>query len=387
MAQKIQRDASRFRKLVHGKIKSNLGKYISHPELIGKKGKDLISIPLPQITLPHFEFEQKGRGGIGMGDGDIGQPLSQPQPGQGGGGAGSGGGGDHILEVELTYDEAAEILGEELNLPELKPKQEGQISEYKNRYTGIRTTGPESLRHYKRSYKRALKREISQGTYDPDNPFIPLIKGDKLYKAPKPAPKPQTQAVIIHLMDVSGSITNEMKEIIGTEYFWIDLWIKHHYKNNVENVYIIHDDAAKEVDEHTFYHTTTSGGTKISSGIQLVNQIIDKRYNPNAWNIYGLYRGDGDNFGDDNLAAVKEIKELLPKVNMFSYGEAGPERRTSSYMGMGSYSRTFYNEVENNFKDETNTGKVRLTRIPSKEQISDSIRATFEARQKMAATT
>src|SRR5712691_96493 len=99
MSQKIERDHQRFRKIVRGKVKSNLSKYISRGEMIGKKGKDLVSIPLPQIDIPQFRYGQKGSGGVGQGEGDPGQPLTAPK------GDGSGAGdqpGGHILEVELS---------------------------------------------------------------------------------------------------------------------------------------------------------------------------------------------------------------------------------------------------------------------------------------------
>src|SRR3954452_25540436 len=120
MGQKIDQDYQRFRKLVRGKVKSNLGKYISRGEMIGKKGKDLVSIPLPQIELPQFRYGQKGSGGVGQGEGDPGQPLTAPQQGDGTGKAGGSPGG-HILEVDLTMEELAEILGEELALPRIEP--------------------------------------------------------------------------------------------------------------------------------------------------------------------------------------------------------------------------------------------------------------------------
>src|SRR3977135_911355 len=109
MGQKIERDHQRFRKLVRGKVKSNLGKYISRGEMIGKKGKDLVSIPLPQIELPQFRYGTKGSGGVGQGDGDPGTPLGPGQQQGDGNGAGDQPGG-HILEVELSMEELAEIL-------------------------------------------------------------------------------------------------------------------------------------------------------------------------------------------------------------------------------------------------------------------------------------
>src|ERR1700693_1275646 len=138
MGQKIERDQQRFRKIVRGKVKSNLSKYISRGEMIGKKGKDLVSIPLPQIIIPQFRYGQKGSGGVGQGEGDPGTPLT---PGQGeGGGAGDEPGG-HILEVELTMEEWAAILGEELALPRIEPRGKKNIVTTKDKYTGIRQSG------------------------------------------------------------------------------------------------------------------------------------------------------------------------------------------------------------------------------------------------------
>src|SRR5580765_5232796 len=177
MGQKIERDHQRFRKIVRGKVKSNLGKYISRGEMIGKKGRDYVSIPLPTIELPQFRYGQKNSGGVGQGDGDPGQPLTQPQ-GEGEPQAGDQPGG-HILEVDLTLEELADILGEELGLPRIEPRGKKNVVKEKDKYSSIRNVGPESLRHFKRTYKKALKREISAGTYNPDRPIIVPMREDK----------------------------------------------------------------------------------------------------------------------------------------------------------------------------------------------------------------
>src|SRR6188474_1152547 len=132
MGQKIERDQQRFRKLVRGKVKSNLSKYISRGEMIGKKGKDLVSIPLPQIDIPQFRYGNKGSG-----EGDPGTPLG---PGQQDGGDEKAGDqpGGHILEVELTMEEMAAILGEELALPRIEPRGKKNIVTRRDRYTSIR---------------------------------------------------------------------------------------------------------------------------------------------------------------------------------------------------------------------------------------------------------
>ena len=110
---------------------------------------------MPQIDIPEFRYGTKNRGGVGQGPGDVGTPIGRSSDGDGGAGAGDSP-GHHILEVELTMDDLAAILGEELALPRIEPKGRANIVEEKDKYTGIRQTGPESLRHLKRTYKKAL---------------------------------------------------------------------------------------------------------------------------------------------------------------------------------------------------------------------------------------
>jgi uncharacterized sporulation protein YeaH/YhbH (DUF444 family) len=360
VGQKIERDFQRFRKIVRGKVKSNLGKYISRGEMIGQKGKDLVSIPLPQIEIPQFRYGTKGSGGTGQGEGDIGQPLGPPQPGDGRHGAGSEPGG-HILEVELTLEELAAILGEELALPRIEPRGKKNIVTTKDRYTGIRQAGPESLRHFKRTFKSALKRQIASRMYDPERPMVVPIREDKKYRSWKEVRKPESVAVVIYMMDVSGSMTDEQKEIVRIEAFWIDTWIKAHYKG-VETAYIIHDAAAHLVDEHTFYHTRESGGTKISSAYELCNELIDKRYPPDQYNLYAFHFSDGDNWGDDIPHCIELLTEkLLPKLNLFGYGQV------ESRYGSGE----FYEYIHEMLGERDN---VVASRIPDRDAILGSIK-------------
>lgn len=359
MGQKIERDHQRFRKIVRGKVKSSLGKYITRGEMIGKKGNDLVSIPLPQIEIPQFRYGQKGSGGVGQGDGQPGQALTPPKDGDGNKAGDSPGG--HILEVELSLQELADILGEELELPRIEPKGRKNIVTTRDKYTGIRQAGPESLRHFKRTFKRALRRQIASGTYQPEEPLVIPIREDKQYRSWKEIPLPQSVACIIYMMDVSGSMTDEQKEIVRIEAFWIDTWIKAHYKG-VERVYIIHDAVAQEVDEHTFYHTRESGGTKISTAYELCDKIIKKRYPPDDWNIYAFHFSDGDNWGDDIPHCMEILNErLLPKVNLFGYGQVESPYGSGEFM---EYIKELVGEKEN----------VVASRIPDREHILPSIK-------------
>ena len=131
MVLRIEADQNRFKQIVRGKIRENLRKYVSHGEMIGRRGKDLVSIPLPYLDVPNFRFGHSGSGGAGQGDGDIGQPIARGgDQGDGKGEAGSEPGG-HILEVDVPLDELAAILGEELELPNIEPKGRKNISQEK----------------------------------------------------------------------------------------------------------------------------------------------------------------------------------------------------------------------------------------------------------------
>jgi uncharacterized sporulation protein YeaH/YhbH (DUF444 family) len=366
VVRKIERDANRFKQIVRGKIKDDLRKYISHGEMIGKTGGDLVSIPMPQVDLPEFRYGPKGSGGVGQGEGEVGTPIGRSGEGEPGAGAAGDQPGRHLLEVELTLDELAAILGEGLELPRIQPKGRATIIEDKDKYTGVRQTGPESLRHFKRTYKRALRRQIASSTYSPTDPLVIPIREDKLYRSWNAVPLPHSNAVVLYLMDVSGSMTDDQKEIVRIEAFWIDTWLKSQY-DGVTTRYVIHDAAAREVDQHTFYHTRESGGTRISTAYALARKIIEQDHPPDDWNIYVLHFSDGDNWGEDNRHCIGLLRDhILPKVNLFGYGQV------ESPYGSGEFLR----ELEEAFDEVPN---LATSEIRDKEAIMDSIK-TFLGR-------
>jgi sporulation protein YhbH len=322
MSLKIDQDHSRFRAIVRGKIRQNLRRYISQGELIGRKGKDLVSIPLPQIDIPRFVYGDRQRGGVGQGDGEVGDGVGQGEEAEDGQGKAGQDAGEHVLEVDVTLDELADILGEELELPAIENKGKNRIVSAKDRFTGIRRVGPESLRHFKRTYKEALRRSVASGAYDPTNPIVVPQKEDRRFRSWKEDVEPVANAVILYMMDVSGSMGEEQKEIVRIESFWIDAWLRRQYQG-LESRYIIHDAVAREVDRDTFFRTRESGGTMISSAYKLASQLIDQHYPSSEWNIYPFHFSDGDNWSmDDTLLCIEILKqEMLPRVNMFAYGQ------------------------------------------------------------------
>ncbi len=359
-------DHNRFSKIVKGIIRRNLKGYLGKTDLFGKIGDKYVTIPVPQIDLPRFRFGENG--GVGIGDGKPGDALG---PGSEGGEEKSAGSnaGDHTLEVEISLEELADLLGNELGLPNIEPKGEDKIISEKYKVKGIASTGPATLRSFSRGYKRALKRQISEGAYDHLKPSVVPIREDMRYKALERAPSPQSSAVIIYMMDVSGSMGEEEKYFVRTTSFWLSAWIQKFYKE-VEERYIIHDIAAKEVDRKTFFQTKESGGTLFVPVYSFCLDMIARDYDPQAYNIYPFHFSDGDNFpGEDSSKAFGILeKHLLPAVNMFGYGQCKSSGRDEG---------KFLRELKKHFHLERETakleGKVRVATLYKKEEIADAL--------------
>ena len=319
---RIESDRARFREIVRGKIREDLRKYLSTTELIARRGDKAVSVPVPQIELPRLRFGDNDKRGVGQGPGKKGDAVDA-QDGQGDGEASAGEHpGQHIMEVEVELAELAEMLGRELELPYIQPRGRKELAAEGGRYNGIQGVGPDSLRHFRRTYRQALKRMLAAGEWDPENPRVVPEREDYRFRARRASPEPDSSAVIFHMMDVSGSMGREQKDIVRIKAFWIDTWLRSQYRN-LEVVYIVHDAVAKVVDQEAFFHLRESGGTKISSAYELCLKQIQEKYRPEDWNIYPFHYSDGDNWSArDTERCIAILRdELLPRVNQFCYGQ------------------------------------------------------------------
>ncbi|MBR9683021.1 DUF444 family protein [Candidatus Woesearchaeota archaeon] len=364
MSDKIVNDVERFKRIVEGRLRKDLKKHISRGVLEGMRGKTKITVPVSDLDLPHFKYGS-GHGGVASGDVEEGQVIGEEKGDEDGKGEASDKPGEHSIEVEVSLDTFIDLVLEELELPRIEDKGKKNIVEETHRYTGIATAGPESLRHNKRTFKRALKRQISMGNYDPKKPIIIPVKEDKRYRARKTFIEPVANAVVIYMMDVSGSMGDEQKEIVRTEAFLIDAWLKRNY-NGIDARYITHDAEAREVDADTFFFTRESGGTMISSAYALCADMIQRDYPVADWNIYPFHFSDGDNWGpDDTNRSINILNfEILPAVNMFGYGQV-----VSDY-GSGQFIKDLREKAE----DE----KLVLSEILNKDGILGSIQDFFK---------
>mgnify|MGYP000007271051 CR=1 FL=1 len=379
MVSKIEQDHQRFREIVRGKIRKDLRRFISRGEFIGKEGDRFVSIPVHDVDIPTFRYGDNS-GGVGMGPGDEGDPA--------GGSNGKGGDkpGKHILEVDVSLDELADILGEELKLPRIEPKGQHKLTTVRDKYSGVRSTGPASLRHFKRSYREALKRQIALGAYDPANPIVIPIKRDLRFRSWNEVKKPQSNALIVYMMDVSGSMGDEQKELVRLQAFWIDTWLRRNYEG-IESRYIVHDVVASEVDRATFFSVREDGGTRISSAFTKCNEMLEQNYDPEDWNTYVFHFSDGDNSSDsDNRQCVQILeKDLLPRVNMFGYVQVASPYGSGSFInvmreafGSGGDDRAGgVGGAGGGVNDRRN--KVVTSRVNNREDIFESLRTLFKA--------
>ncbi len=359
---KIRNDHQRFRQIIKGKIRKDLRRFLTRGELLGREGRKIISIPVRGIDLPHFRYGDNSDSGVGAGDGKPGDKVDGDGDGMGPGGTQEG---RHITEVEVSLDELADILGEELELPKIKPRGKHRITAERDRYSGIRQSGPESLRHFRRTFRKALRRQIMSGLYDPDKPRIVFERRDKVYRSWKTVLQPQSNAVIVYMMDVSGSMGDEQKELVRLEAFWIDAWLRRNYQG-IESRYIVHDVRAAEVDRETFYHLREDGGTRISSAFRCARDLLENNYSASEWNIYLFHFSDGDNSSEsDSRECCRMLQEnLLPSCNMFGYCQV------ASAYGSGN----FINVLHEHLPDQED---MITSRVNNKDDIYDSIKAFF----------
>lgn len=352
MAGRIMKDEQEFLDIVRGKLRKDLRRYLQTGQIkILGPGRG-VAIPVEFIEIPRLHFapiqpdaevqEEDSNGtstgpdlGVGEGPGDPGTDLGPVTPSDGDGKgeekrAGIGR-GPEIIEVEIPPEDIYELFKEVLMLPNIKPKGGKNIKTEQWKYTDIRPFGPKSLLHKKRTLKQALKRTVGEGGYNPDEPTIVPFREDMRFRIPESITKPRNNAVIINMMDVSGSVTRTQRAVIRYFCSLCEFWLTCNYES-VETVWIIHDGEADRVTREVFFSTQRGGGTVISSAHKKMLEVMREEYPPAQWNIYPMYFSDGFNIGDygeidDNQLCAELIRdEILPCVNQYFYGEVRDSR-------------------------------------------------------------
>jgi len=316
-----------------------------------------VSIPLDGMHEPRFRREGGTRDMVLPGNKKFVEGDMLPRSGGGGGGrpteAGEGDSEDAFRFV-LNRDEFVDLFLDDLELPELTKRRLADVESEGLHRAGYTTTGSPANLSISRTVSNALMRrvalqrprpqviaELEAELEDCDEarraellakiatlkskirriPFIDPI--DIRYRRFENVPKPVAQAVMFCLMDVSGSMSEHMKDLAKRFYMLLYVFLKRRYRH-VEIVFIRHTDRAEEVDEETFFHGPASGGTLVSSALQAMHEIIRSRFRPADWNIYAAQASDGDNLSADGEVAGRILTEhILPVSQFFAYLEVG----------------------------------------------------------------
>jgi len=323
-------DQSRHQQKVREAIKQNLPDLLSEENIILSDGRQIIKIPIRSLDEYRFMYNHNKRKHVGQGDGDsqVGDVLGTDPASANGKGEGAGDQpGDDVVEAEISIAELENLLFEELELPYLKRKEKEQIEVKDVRFNDVRRKGIMSNIDKKRTILENLRRNSRDG-----RPEIAGITPDDLrFKTWEEIVKPQNNAVILAMMDTSGSMGSFEKYCARSFFFWMTRFLRRQYEK-VEIVFIAHHTEAKEVSEEEFFTRGESGGTICSSAYIKALEIMDSRYPPSLYNIYPFHFSDGDNLTSDNERCVRLIHEMLKRANLFGYGEVNQYNRSSTLM-------------------------------------------------------
>lgn len=349
-------DHQTYRNIVEGRKRKELSKFIEGGSVFKLRpdSKGRVSVPVKQILQPRFVYGNPDEG-VGNGNGKPGDVVGT-KPGNGS--KGNKPGDDHEDEVlvEVDVNEILDQIGQELRLPNMRPREK-TLEEVVIKYNGLARVGPRSLLHMKKTIRECMKREIATGevTYKKVlGSSVPVrifgvIKDDFRFRQWTEKRIPANNAAIFFVRDGSGSMDNTKCEIVSDMAFWIDLWIKKHYKIT-EKYYIWHDTVAKEMSEYDFYHSRLGGGTYASSSLKYIDdEFLRNRITPDKWNIYIFYFGDGETSQRDNSEFCKIIStrlgvdtvNLMGVTEIFNYMDSGLKAEVDRQVESGKLNPNF----------------------------------------------
>ncbi|WP_074575268.1 YeaH/YhbH family protein [Polaromonas sp. JS666] len=332
-----------------------------------EQGED-VTLPRRDVYQPVFEHTGGTRESVHPGNREYvrGDRIAKPQGGRGGGSGGEAspdGVGEDDFVFRITREEFMQYFFDDLALPDLiRTQLLPDAPEWKSRRAGFISDGTPTNLHVVRSLRVALSRRIAIGGETrrqlhemeaqlalaergaPGLPgeilalktqiealrrrlkTIPFFDPfDLRYRNRVRVPQPSAKAVMFCLMDVSGSMDETRKDIAKRFFILLYLFLKKHYERT-DVIFIRHHTQATEVSEEEFFQSTETGGTVVSSALALMHQIIQERYPPGDWNIYGAQASDGDNWHQDS-ARCREllVGKLLPVSRYFAYVQVGEE--------------------------------------------------------------
>jgi sporulation protein YhbH len=358
LSQRGLKDAARHREKIRESIQKNIADIISDTAIITRKKGQVIKVPIRGLKSYRFVYKRESSGGtgLGQGEGDLGdvigrQPSHDGQPGR----SGDQPGVDY-LETEIDIEDLIEMMLQDLGLPNLREKAFAEMESPKGwKYSSIEKTGVLAHLDKKRTVKEAVRRtacfvrELMKRTGKPEEDcktalslargnllraekmlgegplpgvckeVLSLFSEDLRYRTLEKNVEYHSNAVVLAMMDVSGSMDTIKKYLARSFFFWLVEFLRHIY-NNVQIRFIAHTTEARLVDEHDFFHKGESGGTFCHSAYDLAAYLVETEYSPSRWNVYPFHFSDGEDF--DPSKTVASAERLIDLgVNMLGYGE------------------------------------------------------------------
>ncbi|MDI2586836.1 sporulation protein YhbH [Psychrobacillus sp. NEAU-3TGS] len=326
-------DQQRHMDKVKEAIKDNLPDLISEESIIMSNGRDVIKIPIRSLDEYKIRYNYDKTKHVGQGDGDsqvgdvIAKGSGEGEDGQGKGKQAGDQAGKDYYEAEVTIEELETALFKEMELPNLQQKEQMDIVTDKVEFNDIRKKGLMGNIDKKRTIITAIKRNAMKGKAE----ITPIHNDDLRFKTWDEVVKPESKAVVLAMMDTSGSMGAFEKYCARSFFFWMARFLRTKYET-VEIEFIAHHTEAKVVPEEAFFSKGESGGTICSSAYLKALELIREKYNPARYNIYPVHFSDGENMTSDNEKCMKLVNELMDISSMFGYGEVNAHSRYSTLM-------------------------------------------------------
>lgn len=357
-------DQQRHMEKVKEAIQNNLPDLISEESVILSNGRDVIKIPIRSLDeyKIRYNYDKSKHVGQGKGDSKVGDVIARDgQQANKESGQGKEPGdtpGIDMYEAEVDIEEVQNILFSELALPNLQQKEQSEIIAEKIEFNDIRKKGLMGNVDKKRTILTAIKRNAMEGKAQ----ITPIHNDDLRFKTWDESVKPESKAVVLAMMDTSGSMGKFEKFCARSFFFWMARFLRSKYET-VEIEFISHHTIAKVVTEEEFFTKVESGGTICSSAYLKALQLIEEKYPPAKYNIYPVHFSDGENLSSDNELCLKLVEKLMTVCSMFGYGEVNVHSRYSTLMAV-------YKKIDN--------PKFRYHVLKQKSDVYEALKSIFK---------
>jgi len=317
------RDWLRHNEKVREAVRDALPDVLAGADVLSRPDNRTVQVPVRFLEHHRFRLRDPStRSGGGQGDAKPGDVLRRGRaPGdQQGRGGNQEGGLQFVLEFKI--DDILDWLWDELELPNLQPREGDQIEDSEYIREGWDKRGARSRLDRRRTVREALKRRNVQG-----DSAVPFSNEDLRFRQLTSRRRPTTQAVVVFVLDVSSSMDEHCRRLAKTFFFWALQGIRRQFRN-IETAFVAHTVRAWQFEEDEFFQVRGEGGTRASTGLTLTLELLEEQYDPSRYNTYVFYASDGENFSDDRSECEDVLRKLLTRINFMGYTEVSHRLQT-----------------------------------------------------------